>query len=93
MGFGLFFLGIGCGVTLPFATHKNVSKLMSVCFLQPHMKYRMEKEMRDPSLAINVGKLDDYILDVGKSTLLFFLLLGPVMYKTYYLKEGEIGAD
>ena len=93
MVFGIFFLGVGCGITLPFVTHNNVSKLMSVCFLHPHLKYSMEKERRDPTLAINVVKLDHYILDVFKSTLLFMLMIGPIAYKTYYLKEGEIGAD
>ena len=93
MGFGMFFLGIGCGVTLPFVVHKNLSKAMAVCFLQPNMKYRIEKERRDPNLAIDTARVDAYILDVGKSTLLFFILLGPVLYRTYYLKEGLIGEE
>ena len=53
----------------------------------------MEKERRDPSLAISVTSLDNYLIDVGKSTLFFFFLIGPVIYKTYYLKEVEIGAN
>ena len=86
MVFGLFFLGIGCGVTLPFVVHKNLSTAMSICFLQPHLKYQLEKEKLNPNVAVDVGRVDDYILDVGKSALLFFVLIGPVMYKTYYLK-------
>ena len=87
MGFGVFLFGVSCGLSLPFMVHKNISTAMSVCFLHPHMKYRKEKEGRDAKLALSTQQLDNYLLDVGRSTLMFFVMIGPLMYRTYYLKE------
>ena len=94
MVFGQFLFGLGCGITLPFMVHKNIYEAMVFSFYWPHLRYRQEKTKRDPNLAIPVESLDRYVLDVGKSTLLFFALLGPIIYRTYWAKDHqEIGKN
>ena len=39
-------------------------------------------------MAIPVESLDNYLKDIGKSFLFFWLIIGPTLYKTYYLKEN-----
>ena len=39
-------------------------------------------------MAIPVESLDNYFKDVGKSFIFFWLIIGPTLYKTYYLGEN-----
>ena len=96
MSFARFFFGIGCGITIPFLVHDNVYYAIATCFLTPHLKYHTEKSKRSPDKAIPVQHLDYYLKDVGKSFLLFWLIIGPTLYKTYYSGEDMFdmnGAD
>ena len=86
--FGRIFFGLTCGVTIPFVVHDNVYYCIATCFLTPHLKYHKEKAQRHHTLAIPVESLDNYFVDVGKSFLFFWLVIGPTLYKTYVLKEN-----
>ena len=85
--FGRVLFGLGTGITLPFIVHDNIYYAMGACFLSPHLKYWREKKQRNPDLAIPVEALDGYLKDIGKSFLFFMLIIGPTLYKTYYLGE------
>ena len=53
----------------------------------------MVKQQRDPNKAVPVRELDYYVKDIARSFLLFFLMIGPVMYKTYILKQDDIFSE
>lgn len=56
-------------------------------FLRPHLKYRIEKEKLQKDRAIPVSMLDAYIKDMVGSFLLFWVVIGPVVYQTYFKKQ------
>ena len=87
-GFGKVFLGLTCGLTIPFCVHDNIYYAIATCFLSPHLKYSEQNGKRNPDKAIPVECLDNYLKDIGKSFLLFWIILGPTMYRTYWLKEN-----
>mmetsp|Transcript_11504 Transcript_11504/g.14475 ORF Transcript_11504/g.14475 Transcript_11504/m.14475 type:complete len:189 (+) Transcript_11504:20-586(+) len=88
--FGKVLLGVTCGVTIPFCVHDNVYYAIATCFLSPHLKYSRETRQRNQDKAIPVEALDSYIADVGKSFLFFWLIIGPTVYKTYWLGEDML---
>lgn len=79
--------GFAFGITFPMVCHENMYLLIATSFLRPHLKYRMDADARDKNLAISLDEVDSYLADVGKSFVLFWLLLGPAVYRTYWLKE------
>ena len=85
--------GFVCGVGISFFAHENVYLTIATCFLRPHLKFRMDNAKRSKDLAIPAESLDSYLLDVGKSFALFWILIGPVLYKTYYKKEDLFEKD
>ena len=87
MVFVRFAAGLTVGLTLPLMCHENVYLLIATSFLRPHLKYRMEAASRHKDIAISTDSLDSYLIDVAKSFVLFFILIGPVVYKTHYLGE------
>jgi len=50
----------------------------------------MEAEKRNKNLAVRTDQLDAYLKDIFKSALFFFIVIGPVLYKTYIKKEEII---
>ena len=88
--FGKILMGLTCGVTIPFVVHDNVYYAIATCFLSPHLKYTREFKQRNPDKAIPVESLDAYLLDIGKSFIFFWLIIGPTLYKTYYLNEDML---
>ena len=87
MVFFQFLLGLGAGLTLPYTVHPNVYGLFMVCFWRPHVKFQLEQERRNKNNAIPIESIEAYIKDVFKSSLFFCIGIGPVLYKTYYLKR------
>ena len=85
--FGRILFGLTCGVTIPFVVHDNIYYAIATCFLTPHLKYYREKAKRHSTMAIPVESLDYYLVDVGKSFLFFWFIIGPTIYKTYVQKE------
>ena len=81
-------LGLTAGITIPFMVHDNVYFAIATCFLSPHLKYARETSKRNVTKAIPVEHLDYYFKDIGKSFLLFLIIIGPTLYRTYYLKEN-----
>ena len=93
--FAKVLFGFTCGMTIPFMVHDNVYYAIATCFLSPHLKFSRENKERHPDLAMPVECLDNYFKDIGKSFILFWLIIGPTLYKTYYLKENMaiLGGD
>ena len=85
--FGRILLGFGCGITIPYIAHENVYYCIATCFYVPHLKYHKEKQLRHKDAAIPVEALDAYMKDVFGSFFLFFLIIGPTLYKTYVKNE------
>ena len=65
---------------------------IATSFLRPHMKYRMEAAKRHKNVAIKSESLDSYLYDVVTSAAFFFVMIGPVCYRTY-VKGLYIGED
>ena len=86
--FGKVFLGLTCGVTLPFVVHEDVYYAIAVSFLSPHLKYWKNASQRDKQKALPVEALDAYMIDVTKSFLMFWIIIGPAIYQSYYRKAN-----
>ena len=82
--------GLLAGLTFPMICNENVYLVIATSFLRPHLKYRMEAEKRSKNLAVRTDELDAYLKDIFKSALFFFIVIGPVLYKTYIKKEEII---
>ena len=74
-------LGFAAGVTLPFLVSHNIYMTIANDFLRPHMQYRIEKEKLKKDVAVPTTMLDSYVKDVVGSFLLFFVVIGPVVYR------------
>ena len=85
--FGRVFFGFGCGLTIPFLVNHDTYYAIGVCFLSPHLKFWRDQSKRHRDRAIPVESLDNYLLDVGKSFFFFWLIIGPTLYTSYYLKQ------
>jgi hypothetical protein len=58
------------------------------CFVRPHWRYqRLKKQYYTKDHALDTNLLDSYLKDVVSSFVLFWLVIGPVCYKTYIKKE------
>lgn len=93
MVFGRFFAGIATGVIIPMVVHENVHYAIATSFLEPHLKYQYVKEKRGPHLAIPVHELDTYIKNVVMGCGLFFIIIGPTLYQTYYKGVNILGEN
>lgn len=74
-------LGFVAGITVPFLVSHNIYMTIANAFLRPHMQYRIEKEKLKKDLAVPTTMLDSYVKDVVGSFLLFFVVIGPVVYR------------
>ena len=79
-------LGLCTGIAFPMWCHENIYLTLATSFLRPHLKYRMEKDKCHEDLALSTHHLDCYVRDVIGSFGLFFAVIGPVCYTTYFKK-------
>lgn len=93
MVFFKFAAGLAFGVALPMCCHENIYLVIATSFLKPHLKYRIEAAKRHKDHAISTQELDSYFKDIFKSFIFFWVVIGPVLYKTYYLKEELFPKD
>lgn len=82
--------GLAAGLTIPMVCNENVYLVIATSFLRPHLKYRMDAEKRNKNLAVRTDELDAYLKDIFKSGIFFFIVIGPVLYKTYVKGEKNI---
>ena len=82
--------GFAFGVTLPFVVKELVYMTISNAFLRPHLKYRLERERLDKDRAVSTKMLDNYVKDVFGSFLVFWLVIGPVVYQAYFKKDPAL---
>ncbi len=76
-------LGLVAGMTIPFMVSHNIYMTIANAFLRPHLQFRIEREKMKKELAIPTYMLDSYIKDVVGSFLLFFVVIGPVVYQEF----------
>jgi hypothetical protein len=84
-------LGAGflVGLSLPFMVKDLVYMTISNAFLRPHLKFRMERERLDKDRAVSTKMLDNYLKDTVGSFLIFWFVIGPVLYDAYIRKNDE----
>ena len=73
--------------------HENLYLVIASSFLRPHLKYKIEAAKRHKDQAVSTHELDSYLKDIVKSFAFFWLVIGPTIYKTYYLKEELFPKD
>jgi hypothetical protein len=73
-------LGFIVGVTIPMVVESNVYMTIASSFLRPHLKFRIEKDRLDKDKATPIELLDSYVKDTIGSFLLFWVVIGPVVY-------------
>ena len=93
MVFVRFFAGLTTGIILPMVVHENVHYCLASCFLEPHLKYQYVKEKRGPHLATPVHELDTYFKSIITNFGLFFVIIGPTLYQTYWKKQNILSEN
>jgi hypothetical protein len=82
-------VGLLTGVTIPFLVNEMTYMTIANSFLRPHLKYRIQRDKIDKNRAVPTQMLDAYVRDVVTSFLMFFVVIGPVVYESYFKKNGE----
>ena len=80
-------LGFTAGVTIPHFVKHDVYFTIANAFLRPHLRFMIEKEKLGKNLAISTELLDSYVKDVFSSFLVFFIVIGPTVYREYIKDE------
>ena len=88
----MVFLRIGAGFVsgalIAHNSHENVYMSIANCFVRPHWRYRkLQNEYLTKDHAVDLNLLDSYVKDVTSSFVLFWVCIGPIIYKTYFVKE------
>ena len=86
-------LGFVTGISIAMNSHEYVYMTIASCFVRPHWRFfRLKKQNYSKEQALDVALLDSYVRDTVGSFFLFWLLIGPVVYKAYFQNEG-FGVD
>lgn len=80
-------LGFITGTTIPFLVNEMTYMTIANAFLRPHLKFKIQKENLEANKAIPTQMLDAYVKDVVGSFLMFFVVLGPVIYESYFKQK------
>ena len=76
-------LGFLTGVTISMNAHEYVYMTIATSFVRPHWRYFKLKNRLSKDHALDVNLLDSYVKDTIGSFVLFWFLIGPVVYKAY----------
>lgn len=57
---------------------------MANAFVRPHLRLKMYLDNKHKDLALNTNFLDSYIKDVIGSFFVFFIAIGPTVYRAYF---------
>ena len=82
-------LGLVSGLTIPHLVHQDIYMTIASSFLRPHLRYRIEKDKLTKDQAVSTRLLDSYIKDAIGSFFFFFIVIGPVIYYTYFMDEKK----
>ena len=93
MVFGRFMAGFACGLFIPQVCHHNIHYTIASGFLTPHLRYQARKEKRESGAAVPVQELDSYMMDVIKSFGLFWIMIGPTIYFTYFTDKDPFAEN
>jgi hypothetical protein len=80
-------LGFLAGVTIPHLVNEMTYMTISNAFLRPHLRYRIAREKLHKDKAVSIQMLDDYVRDVVGSFVMFFFVIGPVVYESYFKQK------
>ena len=82
-------VGFLTGVTIPFFVNEMTYMTIANAFLRPHLKFKIQKDNLETNKAIPIPMLDAYVRDVVGSFLMFFVVIGPVIYESY-IKQKKL---
>lgn len=80
-------VGFITGTTIPFLVNEMTYMTIANAFLRPHLKFKIQKDNLETNKAISTQMLDAYVKDVVGSFLMFFVVLGPVIYESYFKQK------
>ena len=78
--FGKLFGGLVCGITLPYVVHDNVYLAFVTGFYGPHLKFHTDRKRLGQDRAIPLEMVDEYVKEIGKSFIFFWIIIGPTLY-------------
>ena len=83
-------LGAGfiCGCAIPYFVNETVYMTIANSFLRPHLKFIIDREKLKKDIAVPPHMIDAYIKDVIGSFLMFFIVIGPVVWDSVIKKKG-----
>ena len=85
-------LGMATGITISMNSPEYIYLVITNCFLRPHWRYQiLKKKYYSKDHALDTNLLDIYIRDIVGSFLLFWIMIGPISYKTFVKKENMDG--
>ena len=83
-------VGLISGVTLPFLVNEMTYMTIANSFLRPHLKFKIQRDNLEENKAVPTQMLDAYVKDVVGSFFMFFVVIGPVIYESYFkAKQAE----
>lgn len=86
-------VGLLTGVTIPFLVNEMTYMTIANSFLRPHLKFKIQRDNLEENKAIPTQMLDAYVKDAVGSFLMFFVVIGPVIYESYFkAKQAEAQA-
>ena len=84
MVFNRLALGLATGITISMTSHEYIYMVIANSFVRPHWRYqRLKKQYYSKEHATDVNLLDIYLKDAFGSFFLFWIYLGPALYKVY----------
>lgn len=76
--------GFISGALIAHNSHENIYMTIANTFVRPHWRYRkMKSEYLTKDHAVDLPMLDSYVKDVASSFVIFWIIIGPVIYQTY----------
>jgi len=80
-------LGFITGVTVPIFVNEMTYMTIANAFLRPHLKFKIQKANLETNKAVPTQMLDAYVKDVVSSFFMFFVVIGPVLYESYFKQK------
>ena len=94
MVFNRLALGFTSGVFFSMACNDNVYLVTSALLVRPHVRYMSyKKEHMTKNEGTNMTLVEHYMRDVLSSFVIFWISIGPVLYKTYVKKINIFGEE
>ena len=90
MVFLRFGAGFVTGIVIVHNSHEYVYLTIANSFVRPHWRYqKLKNQHYTKDHAVDTTLLDSYVKDVVSSFIGFWIVILPVVYKSYYAKPIE----